>query len=104
MGEEKQAEWMRRPVMKGSILPNYGDLYFEEYGIAFMVPAGTIGFSVMVYSILALVAVLFLIFRRKIGGGELGGPSKKGNLLSSFFMVGLWACYITLSIVSAGKL
>merc|ERR1711959_307865 len=53
---DKQAEWMRRPVVKGSIRPNYGDEFFDEHGIAFMVPAGTIGFSVMVYSILAPVA------------------------------------------------
>jgi len=100
--EEKQAEWMRRPVMKGSILPNYGGEYFDEYGIAFMVPAGTIGFSVMVYSILALVAVLFLIFRRKTGGGELGGPTKWSNTIGSIFMAGLWFAYIILSIIGGG--
>merc|ERR1719331_946428 len=100
--EEKQAEWMRRPVMKGSILPNYGGEYFDEYGIAFMVPAGTIGFSVMVYSILALVAVVFLIFRRKTGGDELGGPTARSNTIGSIFMAALWFAYIILSIISGG--
>jgi solute carrier family 8 (sodium/calcium exchanger) len=100
--DEKKAEWMRRPVVKGSIFPNYGDTFFDEHGVAFMVPAGTIGFSVMCYTCLALVAVLFLIFRRKTGGGELGGPSAKSNTVGSIFMALLWLAYIVLSIIGGG--
>jgi len=100
--DEKKVEWMRRPVIKGSILPNYGDTFYDEYGVAFMVPAGTIGFSVMCYTILALVAVLFLIFRRKTGGGELGGPSSMSNTVGSIFMALLWLAYIVLSIIGGG--
>ena len=32
--DEKKAEWMRRPVVKGSIFPNYGDTFYDEYGVA----------------------------------------------------------------------
>jgi solute carrier family 8 (sodium/calcium exchanger) len=108
MFETRMEDWMRRPVFKGRITPSFRDYYVDplKYPDAFkypeggfMVPRGSVGTSVGIYTILAIVAVFFLIFRRKIGGGELGGPTKKGNLLSSFFLVGLWACYITLSIV-----
>jgi len=105
MWEDRKTEWLKRPIMPGSLTPTYEDKYittglYPEGG--FMVPAGSIGFSVMVYTLLALVAVVFLIFRRKTGGGELGGPRHITNYLGSLFMVGLWIAYITLSIVGRG--
>jgi hypothetical protein len=103
--EDRKEEWLQRPVMPGRLTPTFYDEYvatgkYPDGG--FMVPAGTIGYSVMVYTVLAVVAVVFLIFRRKTAGGELGGPTRLTNGLGSLFMVALWVTYISLSIVGRG--
>lgn len=93
-----------RPLSKG-VTDTYWDTFigpdcnpcYPEGG--FMVPSGSFGFSVLVYTLLALFAVVFLIFRRKTGGGELGGPTKTGNTIGSLVMASLWVAYIVLSIV-----
>lgn len=62
----------------------------------FVVKAGTLVFSVIVYSICALIAVALLVVRRKFLGGELGGP-KPQAYASSCLLVCLWAVYVGLS-------
>ena len=69
----------------------------------FMVPSGSLGFSVLVYSVLSLVAISFLMLRRRCGWAgraELGGPRGSARA-SAIFMVGLWCVYITLSTLQA---
>ena len=39
----------------------------------YYVPAGSLGFSVIVFCVCAITAIIFLLFRRKYVGGELGG-------------------------------
>jgi Ca2+/Na+ antiporter len=74
----------------------YLDVDVPNFG--FMVPAGELGFSVAVYSTLAIVAVILFVIRRNVYGGELGGP-KMHNYLSSLIFAALWIAYIVLSAV-----
>jgi len=61
----------------------------------FAVPAGSLGFSVTIFTSCGLACIACLIIRRKICGGELGGPSalKWG---SAAFCVFLWFLYVSL--------
>jgi solute carrier family 8 (sodium/calcium exchanger) len=93
-------EWAARLVKVGKP-ETYGSEYlvtkmYPEGG--FMQPAGALGYSVAVYTMFALVAVVFFIFRRKAFGGELGGPRNSATLSSIFFVL-LWVGYIGLSIM-----
>merc|ERR1719161_3505761 len=55
----------------------------------FVVPAGALAFSVLVYSILAALAAAFLQWRRVTFGGELGGPIRM-QMVSATIFVGFW--------------
>eukprot|EP00929_Paragymnodinium_shiwhaense_P080598 TRINITY_DN42037_c0_g1_i1.p1 TRINITY_DN42037_c0_g1~~TRINITY_DN42037_c0_g1_i1.p1 ORF type:complete len:842 (-),score=195.03 TRINITY_DN42037_c0_g1_i1:159-2684(-) len=69
---------------------------------AFVVPAGSLGFSVAVYNAAALMALCVLRVRRLLLGGELGGP-KGAKLASAALLVGLWGSYVAASIWRAGS-
>lgn len=78
--------------------PDYGP--YEGY----YVPAGALGFSVVLFSSLAVVCVIFLLGRRFIVGGELGG-TQFGRAGSCTFLVILWLVYIVCSTLQAyGKI
>nr|KAG5703828.1 hypothetical protein BaRGS_031462 [Batillaria attramentaria] len=64
------------------------------------VPAGSLGFSVVVFSTMALLAILILMVRRFTLGAELGGP-KIPKYISGFLLVCLWGSYVLLSILKA---
>mmetsp|Transcript_13617 Transcript_13617/g.23183 ORF Transcript_13617/g.23183 Transcript_13617/m.23183 type:complete len:235 (-) Transcript_13617:36-740(-) len=69
---------------------------------SFYVPAGTLGFSVVVFLFCASICVMVLIIRRQVVGGELGG-SDNGRIGSCILLVSLWFFYIIMSILqSAG--
>jgi solute carrier family 8 (sodium/calcium exchanger) len=63
---------------------------------AFAVIAGDLGFSVIVFTICACTTIGVLVARRKIVGGELGGPQPM-RMASSAFLVMLWFIYVALS-------
>jgi solute carrier family 8 (sodium/calcium exchanger) len=69
----------------------------ESY--AFMVPAGTLYFNLALFSILALLAIAHLAVRRRIWGGELGGPKKGflGQYMSGAILACKWLVYIAVS-------
>ncbi|XP_038072964.1 sodium/calcium exchanger 1-like [Patiria miniata] len=69
--------------------------YNEPRG--FEVDPGALGFSVMLFTILAVVAIVLLMVRRKMSriGGELGGPAGFQVVTSAFFVM-LWLTYLTL--------
>eukprot|EP00931_Biecheleriopsis_adriatica_P051600 TRINITY_DN2994_c0_g1_i1.p1 TRINITY_DN2994_c0_g1~~TRINITY_DN2994_c0_g1_i1.p1 ORF type:complete len:867 (+),score=174.12 TRINITY_DN2994_c0_g1_i1:287-2602(+) len=85
-----------------------GDPWFVKYagqsvvdnypkGGVFVVLGGSLGFSVTVFSIFAVVCISVLMLRRVTVGGELGGP--RGPMyVSSAFLACLWIGYISLSI------
>eukprot|EP01059_Diplonema_ambulator_P008437 TRINITY_DN18068_c0_g1_i1.p1 TRINITY_DN18068_c0_g1~~TRINITY_DN18068_c0_g1_i1.p1 ORF type:complete len:748 (+),score=264.15 TRINITY_DN18068_c0_g1_i1:285-2246(+) len=68
--------------------------YYEAKGECFIVPAGSLGFGVTVFTICGVVAIAILFALRFIQGGELGGPLRKPI---SAFLVTLWLMYIVLS-------
>ncbi|GFN83166.1 sodium/calcium exchanger [Plakobranchus ocellatus] len=77
-------------------------IYHEAKGSEFAVPADSLGFSVVLYSIAAVIAITTLIVRRNTPsiGGELGGP-KVPKILSSILFVSLWVLYILFSALQA---
>ena len=69
----------------------------------FTVPAGTLTFSVMIYSICAIAAVSTILARRFLpvfGQAELGGTKTPKWICSAFFLI-LWFLYIILSALQA---
>jgi len=74
------------------------DATYENKG--YYVPAGALGFSVIVFTILAITCIAFLVARRFTIGGELGGQdfSRYG---SCFFLCILWTIYIVMSTLQA---
>jgi solute carrier family 8 (sodium/calcium exchanger) len=62
----------------------------------FAVIAGDLGFSVIVFAICAITCIGILLVRRKVCGGELGGPQPLRSG-SSALMVCLWFVYVALS-------
>ena len=66
----------------------------------YFVPAGSLGFSVVVFIICAVLCIACLLVRRRAVGGELGG-SRNGRILSLIFLVSLWLLYIIMSVLQA---
>ena len=72
-------------------------------GSVFEVPAGTLGFSVIVYSCCAITAIGTLVLRRNLsifGNAELGGPQVT-KIVSGVFLICLWVLYVLLSSLQA---
>ena len=71
-------------------------------GEEFRVPKGSLGFSVVVYSVCAIIALSLLVVRRNIKsiGGELGGPKFSKTLSAVVFLL-LWVTYVMLSIANS---
>lgn len=64
-------------------------------------PAGALGFSVVVFICVAVTGVIVLLIRRYTVGGELGG-SQMGRQVSCVLFCSLWAIYILMSILQVG--
>lgn len=66
-------------------------------GVKFVVPAGNLGFSVVIFCVTAVTAIAVMMLRRsKRVGGELGG-AKSYKLPTSLFFCFLWIFYIVMS-------
>ena len=70
---------------------------------SYYVPAGSLGFSVVIFISCALTCVVTLLVRRAVVKGELGG-SPNGRLGSCVFLCSLWGIYLVMSILQAYKL
>merc|ERR1719510_121647 len=76
-------------------------IYWEVKGKVFKVPVGSLGFSVTVFCIEALLAIVILMLRRNPSvGGELGGP-KSVKTVSAAIFVFFWTFYVLLSALEA---
>merc|ERR1712241_1200928 len=76
-------------------------IYWEAKGEQFVVPVGSLGFSITVFCIEATCAVLILLARRHPAvGGELGGP-KLFKTISSGIFVFFWVFYVMISAMEA---
>ncbi|XP_007545927.1 solute carrier family 8 member 4a [Poecilia formosa] len=77
-------------------------VFWNTKGEPFKVNPGSLAFSVTLFTIMALVCVLVLLYRRRpsVSGGELGGP-RTAKLLTLFLFLSLWFIYILLSSLEA---
>uniref|UniRef100_A0A8C5ICN4 Sodium/calcium exchanger 1-like n=1 Tax=Gouania willdenowi TaxID=441366 RepID=A0A8C5ICN4_GOUWI len=75
---------------------------WRSKGKPFKVNPGSLAFSVTLFTILAVIAVLTLLYRRRasVAGGELGGP-RTCKLLTAMMFVSLWLIYIMLASLEA---
>jgi len=78
-------------------------VYWSAQGEQFVVPVGSLGFSVTVFCIEALVAIAILFIRRNPAvGGELGGPKNIKTITSGIFVF-LWVFYVMIAALEAYK-
>merc|ERR1711970_666624 len=76
-------------------------IYWEAQGEIFMVEPGSLGFSVTIFCIEALLAIIILLIRRHPAvGGELGGPKLFKTISSSLFVF-FWCFYVAISALEA---
>uniref|UniRef100_A0A8C5PKB6 Solute carrier family 8 member A2 n=1 Tax=Leptobrachium leishanense TaxID=445787 RepID=A0A8C5PKB6_9ANUR len=76
-------------------------IYWAIQGKDFEVKAGTLAFSVTLFTIFAFISISVLLYRRQPHiGGELGG-SKLSKTLTAILFVGLWLLYILFSSLEA---
>merc|ERR1719312_2313065 len=76
-------------------------IYWEAQGLVFEVEPGSLGFSVTIFCIEALLAILILFMRRSPAiGGELGGP-KLWKTISASIFVFFWCFYVMISALEA---
>jgi len=64
----------------------------------YYVVAGTLGFNVIVFTVLAIICICFLMIRRYMLGGELGG-SNPFRAFSAGFLITLWFIYVLMVIL-----
>lgn len=74
--------------------------YHMYHGTKYIVPPGSLAFSVTLFCICAGITCIVLLARRKFLGGELGGPMKF-KLPTTVLFVGLWVLYVFLSSLEA---
>ena len=77
----------------------YMEVYADPKGV-YITPPGNIAYSVVIFISCSLVAFVVLGVRRKVIGGELGGP-RSSAMASCVFLIFLWLLYVTLSIIKA---
>jgi len=76
-------------------------IYWWSKGEQFLVKPGSLGFSVTIFCVEALIAIAILLIRRNPAvGGELGGPKAVKTLTSSIFVC-LWITYVAVSAMEA---
>nr|XP_020644189.1 sodium/calcium exchanger 3 isoform X4 [Pogona vitticeps] len=76
-------------------------IYWAYQGAEFHVSAGTLAFSVTLFTIFAFVCISVLLYRRRPHlGGELGGP-KGCRLATTLLFVSLWLLYILFATLEA---
>ncbi|XP_060938924.1 sodium/calcium exchanger 3 isoform X1 [Limanda limanda] len=76
-------------------------IYWHMKGKPFEVQAGSLAFSVTLFTIFAFLAISVLLYRRRAHiGGELGGP-RGHRLATTAFFFSLWLLYIFFSSMEA---
>ena len=92
-GGKAQQEWFAKyghlTAVQDFLKENPGEAYF-------VVEAGGLGFSVIIFTIFSLICLLTLHLRRTVYGGELGGPAATRNATAVFFTF-LWIAYVLVS-------
>jgi len=96
------AEWKGHTChgCQGNPKPKFADEFAHYKDGGFIVPASSLSFSVTVYTMCALVCILLLFARRRMYGGELGGP-QHAQYRDSAILACLWLVYIAASIAQS---
>lgn len=76
--------------------------YTPGMSVGFAVPAGSLAYSVGIFTACAVATLGTLMARRSFLGYELGGKTD-GKLLTAALFVALWLVYIALSIAGGAK-
>jgi Ca2+/Na+ antiporter len=92
------AEWVAKYATEGGgeYSPHVKKYWDEKGELAFVVRAGDLGLSVIIFCNCALTAVFVLYLRRKLFGGELGGP-KVPRYMTAVLLVIMWLIYLIIS-------
>lgn len=78
-------------------------VYHTNKGSKFRVEPGSLGFSVTIFCVGAIICIAVLLLRRNEAvGGELGGPMKYKILTVALFVF-LWLFYIVMSSLESYK-
>eukprot|EP01051_Picozoa_sp_SAG22_P009146 SAG22_NODE_742_length_7506_cov_16.663561_5_plen_155_part_00 len=77
-----------------------GAIYSAIKGEKYCNPAGSLVFSVIVYTCLALACLAMLAYRRKVCGAELGGNNAT-KYFHATILVLMWVAYLSLSSLQA---
>jgi solute carrier family 8 (sodium/calcium exchanger) len=78
-------------------------IFHEAKGSVFAVDPASLGFSVTIFCIEAVIAIAILMIRRNPAiGGELGGPRGAKTVTSCIF-VSLWVFYVFIAALEAYK-
>ncbi|XP_064633303.1 sodium/calcium exchanger 3-like isoform X2 [Lineus longissimus] len=80
--------------------------YWTAQGKTFYVPAGSVAFTVVLYTICSLLCIGLILLRRYLtvfGKGELGGNNVM-KWVSFAFLVTLWVLYVLLSAFNSYKI
>ncbi|KAJ8007811.1 hypothetical protein DPEC_G00098060 [Dallia pectoralis] len=77
-------------------------VFWRSKGKVFRVDPGSLAFSVTLFTVMACVCVMLLLYRRRasVAGGELGGP-RTTKIVTSMVFVFMWLIYILLSSLEA---
>jgi len=78
-------------------------IYWTSKGETFHYPAGSLAFSVVIYTVCALICIGLILARRNLsffGNVELGGPTVP-KVFSGCFLFFLWILYVLLSSLQA---
>jgi Ca2+/Na+ antiporter len=93
----KTSAWIKKDFKEINYELEWGHLCPDG---CFLVPAGSLSFSVTVFTCTALSCVGLLCLRRQLYGGELGGPSFASKR-DACILVCLWMVYIVVSILKS---
>ncbi|XP_036358407.1 sodium/calcium exchanger 3 isoform X7 [Octopus sinensis] len=81
-------------------------IYWNTKGERFFVDAGSLGFSVIIYTTFAIIAILLLVIRRSLkifGKAELGGATVP-KIVTGVLFIFLWVLYVLLSSLQTKKI
>uniref|UniRef100_A0AAZ3RH06 Calx-beta domain-containing protein n=1 Tax=Oncorhynchus tshawytscha TaxID=74940 RepID=A0AAZ3RH06_ONCTS len=77
-------------------------VFWRSKGQVFRVDPGSLAFSVTLFTVMACICVMILLYRRRasVAGGELGGP-RTTKIITSLVFFFMWLIYILLSSLEA---
>lgn len=74
-------------------------IYYGTKGEDYVYPAGSLSFSVALFLAVSLTGLFFLVMKRWLTGGELGGKNAFVRWGSFMVMLILWSIYLVFSIL-----